>query len=312
MRRIQIYVLAHHGCMSALTPIEEFLEDSLVTDLLIDGEISMSVEREGILKEVTNPFSNEIDTVNWVRNLLRTYGSRLDIAKPISEISINSEFGLLRIHAVLGGECSKRTQISIRRHFSSSVTLKELVDKGAITEQQLKTLSQIIMNKENFVIIGGTGSGKTTLLKAMLGEVSQERVVTIEDAAELALGGKSVELTTRPGNHEGIGEITLGQLVREALRMRPDRLVVGEARGDELLVLLQAMNTGHNGSGFTLHANSIEDTWPRMLAILVGTGASAEFSRLLVTSAISWVIQIQRLNGIRVVTAIERLVTPSV
>lgn len=311
MLRIQIDVLTNHGCMSALIPIKEFLEDSLVTDLLIDGQISMSVEREGILEEVANPFSNEIEAANWVRNLLRTYGSRLDIAKPISEISLDSEYGLLRVHAVLGGECSKRTQISIRRHISSSITLRDLLDRAVISDQQQMTLSQIIESKENFVIIGGTGSGKTTLLKAMLGEVSHERVITIEDAAELALGGKSVELTTRPGNHEGIGEVNLEQLVREALRMRPDRLVVGEARGAELLVLLQAMNTGHNGSGFTLHANSIEDAWPRMLAILVGTGATTEFSRLLVTSALSWVIHIQRLNGIRAVTAIERFVTPS-
>jgi pilus assembly protein CpaF len=297
--------------MSELNLIKEFLEDALVTDLLIDGQISMSVERQGKLEIVANPFSNEIDATNWVRNLLRTYGSRLDIAKPISEISLHSEYGLLRIHAVLGGECSKRTQISIRRHLASSLTLQDLVERAVVAKQHLETLSHIIKSKENFVIIGGTGSGKTTLLRAILGEVSQERVITIEDAAELTLGGRSVELTTREGNHEGIGEITLGQLVREALRMRPDRLVVGEARGDELLVLLQAMNTGHNGSGFTLHANSIEDTWPRMLAILVGTGATAEFSRLLATSSLSWVIHIQRLNGIRAVTAIERFVTPN-
>jgi pilus assembly protein CpaF len=298
--------------MSELNLIKEFLEDALVTDLLIDGQISMSVERQGKLEIVANPFSDEIDATNWVRNLLRTYGSRLDIAKPISEISLHSEYGLLRIHAVLGGECSKRTQISIRRHLSSSLTLQDLVDKATISKQDLETLSQIIKSKENFVIIGGTGSGKTTLLRAILGEVSQERVITIEDAAELTLGGRSVELTTREGNHEGIGQITLGQLVREALRMRPDRLVVGEARGEELLVLLQAMNTGHNGSGFTLHANSIEDTWPRMLAILVGTGATAEFSHLLAKCSLSWVIQVQRLNGIRAVTAIERFVTPIV
>ena len=294
--------------MSELTPIKEFLEDPLVTDVLIDGHLSMSIERHGKLEQVANPFPSEIDVESWIRTLLRNNGSRLDIAKPISEVSLRTEFGLLRVHAVLGGECSKRTQISIRRHTVAALSLRDLANQATLSEEQLQTLLQIAKSRENFVIVGGTGSGKTTLLKAMLGEISQERIITIEDAAELDLGQSSVELLTRVSNNEGIGQITLGQLVREALRMRPDRLVVGEARGEELLVLLQAMNTGHSGSGFTLHANSIEDAWPRMLSILIGTGVSRELSRMLVTSSLSWVIQVQRLNGIRTVTAIERLV----
>jgi pilus assembly protein CpaF len=293
--------------MSELAALKGFLEDPLVSDVLVDGHLSVQVERNGNLETSSNPFQDELEVVTWIRNLLRNYGSRLDIAKPISETTFDSEYGLLRVHAVLGGECSKRTQISIRRHASSNLSLRDLVSKGSVTEQQLDNLLEIVNSRENFVIIGGTGSGKTTLLKAVLGETSHERIITIEDVAELNLSGNSVGLITRAGNHEGAGQVTLGHLVREALRMRPDRLIIGEARGEELLLLLQAINTGHNGSGFTLHANSIQDAWPRMLGILVGTGVSIEFAQLLISSSISWVIEVKRISGNRAVYAIQRL-----
>jgi pilus assembly protein CpaF len=293
--------------MSELAVFKELLEDPLVTDVLIDGHLSIQVERSGSLEPAPNPFQDELEVVSWIRNLLKLHGSRLDIAKPISETTFESNYGLLRVHAVLGGECSKRTQISIRRHSSSNHSLRDLMRIESIAEQQLNTLLEIVNSRENFVVIGGTGTGKTTVLKAMLEETSHERIVTIEDAAELNLSGNSVALTTRSSNHEGIGQVTLGHLVREALRMRPDRLVIGEARGEELLVLLQAINTGHNGSGFTLHANSVEDAWPRLLGILVGVGVSIEFAQLLIASSITWVIEVKRVSGKRVVSAIQRL-----
>jgi pilus assembly protein CpaF len=293
--------------MPELDVVKDLLEDPLVTDVLLDGCLSAQVERSGNLEVVANPFQDEGEVVSWIRNLLRVHGSRLDIAKPISEATFDSEFGLLRVHAVLGGECSKRTQVSIRRHASSNLSLRDLVRNDSLTTQQLTLLLEIVNSRENFVIIGGTGSGKTTLLKAMLEAVSLDRTITIEDSSELNLSGNSVSLFTRAANHEALGEVTLGHLVREALRMRPDRLVIGEARGDELLVLLQAINTGHNGSGFTLHANSVEDAWPRLLAILVGSGLSIEFAQLLISSSINWVIEVRRLNGKRVISAIQRI-----
>ena len=293
--------------MSELAALKDLLEDPMVTDVLIDGHLSLQVERRGNLETAPNPFLGEIDVVSWIRNLLRLHGSRLDIAKPISEATFESDYGLLRVHAVLGGECAKRTQISIRRHSTSNLSLRDLVRNESITEQQLNTLIEIVNSRENFVVIGGTGTGKTTLLKAMLGESSHERIITIEDASELNLGGNSVGLTTRASNHEGIGQVSLGHLVREALRMRPDRLVIGEARGEELLVLLQAINTGHKGSGFTLRANSVQDACPRLLGILVGAGVSIEFGRILISSSITWVIEVKRVSGKRVVSAIQRL-----
>lgn len=293
--------------MSEINLLRNFLSDHRVTDVLFDGSVSVLIEREGRLEKVDNPFASEEEVISWTKQLLRANGSRLDIAKPISEITLDSEFGLLRIHAVLQGECSKRTQVSIRRHQAASLTLQDLASSSSVTKEQLDLLLGIIKSKDNFVIIGGTGSGKTTLLKAMLTQVTQERVITIEDAPELNLVGNAVSLTTRLANHEGVGEISIAQLLREALRMRPDRLVIGEARGEELLVLLQAMNTGHSGAGFTLHANSVTDALPRMLAILAGVGVNPELGRLLVASSITWVIEVKRAGSRRVVTAIERL-----
>jgi pilus assembly protein CpaF len=294
--------------MSEINLLQDFLSDPRVTDVLFDGSFSVLIEKAGTLERLQNPFADEEEATAWIKHLLRANGSRLDIAKPISEISLDSEFGLLRVHAVLHGECSKRTQISIRRHQVASLTLQDMVTSSSITMNQLEQLSGIIQRKENFVIIGGTGSGKTTLLKAMLNQAFQERVITIEDAPELNLSGNAISLTTRLANQEGVGEISTAQLLREALRMRPDRLVVGEARGEELLVLLQAMNTGHSGTGFTLHANSVTDAMPRMLAILAGVGVKPELGRLLVSSAITWVIEVKRMDSRRSITAIHRLI----
>jgi pilus assembly protein CpaF len=293
--------------MTATALLEEIFSDPGITDVLLDGCKSALVEKVGKLQTISQPFDNESDLNLWARNIMNQNNSRLDISKPISEVTVETSAGLLRIHVVLAGECSKRTQVSIRRHAISSMSLESLRSSGSLDEIQLNNLRQIISQKENFVIIGGTGSGKTTLLKAMLSEVANERIITIEDAAELNLAGNSVCLTTRRNNHEGVGEVTLSHLLREALRMRPDRLVIGEARGEELLLLLQAMNTGHSGSGFTLHANSVRNLIPRMLAILAGIGVAPKLAKLLIRSSITWVIEVKRFDSNRTVTNIQRL-----
>jgi pilus assembly protein CpaF len=295
--------------MSELNKLEKYFADSSITDLLLDGSSSMLVERAGKLERAEPIFSNEEELSKWVKSIFNEYDSRLDIAKPIAEVSIDSEWGLLRIHAVLAGECSRVTRVSIRRHNSLSLTLQDLCDSQTLHTEQLKTLQQIINDKQNFVIVGGTGTGKTTLLRAMLNEVSSERIITVEDSPELTLGGNSVQLTTRPSNHEGKGEITLDRLLRESLRMRPDRLVVGEARGVELLLLLQAMNTGHSGSGFTLHANSVHDAIPRMLSIMATAGMASDLARTLIASSVAWVIELRKQNGTRQLSSIQRLET---
>ena len=298
--------------MPDLGKIAQLLEDEKVTDILIDGNHAALVDRGKTLESIANPFELEGEVDAWARKIIAEGGSRLDLAKPIAVVSIRSEFGLLRVHCVLGGECSSRTQISIRRHSQNQITFAHLLHSNALTAEEHQLLTGILSRRENFVIVGSTGSGKTTLLKAMLNHVSTERVITIEDSAELMLGGNSVELVTRAANHEGAGEITLGQLVREALRMRPDRLVIGEARGEELLVLLQALNTGHGGSGFTLHANSHSETISRMLAILAGVGVLPELGKLLIDSSLKWVIEVRKLNSERKIVAIRKLGIESV
>ena len=293
--------------MQNIELLSETLNKEGLTDLLFDGCEAALAEINGRLVKVENPFLDEESIQIWIKKLLSDWGARLDLAKPIAEVTIPTEFGLLRIHAVLGGECSTRTQISIRRHSITKLTLSDLVTRKTIDDSQLVLLKQIISSRDNFVIVGGTGSGKTTLLKALLEEVAQERIITIEDAPELDLGGNAVSLITRSNNHEGVGQISLGGLLRETLRMRPDRIVIGEARGEELSVLLQALNTGHSGSGFTLHANNYSEVQSRMLTILSGADVNHDFAKQLIRNSISWVIEVSRLNNARKVAAIKRM-----
>ncbi|MCX6496392.1 MAG: ATPase, T2SS/T4P/T4SS family, partial [Rhodoluna sp.] len=158
--------------MTATALLEEIFSDQGVTDILIDGCQTTLIEKQGKLERINHLFPDENELNLWARNMMSQNNSRLDIAKPISEVTIETLVGLLRIHAVLAGECSKRTQVSIRRHAVSSISLESLLASGSLSENQLGILNQIIHDKENFVIIGGTGSGKTTLLKAMLSAVS--------------------------------------------------------------------------------------------------------------------------------------------
>ena len=293
--------------MEMLEQVGELLEQVDITDILISSRDEWLVEKAGHLRQVTSPFKSEQELRDWAIAVIRFGGSRIDIAKPIAEVSLKTKHGLLRFHCVLGGECSENTQISIRRHSAKHFSLQDLVYSNFITEEQAKLLSAILEAKENFVIVGGTGSGKTTLLRALLQECSKERVITIEESAELELRENAVSLRTRSANHEGVGEINNSLLLREALRMRPDRLVIGEVRGQELLVLLQALNTGHSGAGFTLHANSASEAVSRMLAILAITGMKPTLSKVLISAALHWVIEVRRTQAGRAVVAIERL-----
>lgn len=293
--------------MHILEPIREFLEQTDVTDVLISSSQKVLIEKAGILQQVTWQLSSEEEIRTWAVSVIRAGGSRVDLTKPISEVSLNTEFGLLRFHCVLGGECSENTQISIRRHSAIAFSLDDLVQRDFVSQAQAAKLKQILLSQENFVIVGGTGSGKTTLLRALMNECSVERVITIEDLAELELFGNAVALRTRAANHEGVGAITTSALLREALRMRPDRIVIGEVRGEELLVLIQALNTGHSGAGFTLHANSAEETLPRMLAILAAIGLQPKLAKVLISAALHWVIEVRRTPEGRSVLAIERL-----
>jgi len=287
--------------------LKPLLADERVTDILITSSPKTQVEVSGKITEVESLFENESELRTWVQALFSSCGGRLDLSQPLGEVSVPTDFGLLRIHAVLAGECSFDTQVSIRRHPLQSLSLQELFAANSINLNQLQLIQTILLNRENFVIVGGTGAGKTTLLRAMLNEVSSERIVTLEENFELALAGNAVALKTRESNHEGVGAITLTTLLRNALRMRPDRIVIGEARGEELLLLLQSLNTGHTGAGFSLHANSYKDAYLRMVGILNFAGVSNELAKALIANSIHWIIEVKREDGLRRVVAIERL-----
>ena len=277
--------------MSTLGPkLGSLLALNGVTDLLINGFDQAFVQRAGFgLEPVASPFESEAELGQLAQQIIAGGGRHLDQANPFADVAI----GGLRIHAALASGCNPRTHLSIRVHLNRLFGLDQLDDFGMFDSDQAALLRKIILNRENFLISGATGSGKTTLLRAMLSECVGERIIALEDVAELGLQiSNYISLQTRQSNIEGKGEISLDRLVREALRMRPDRLVIGEVRGAELIVMLQALNTGHRGAGATIHANSFADVLPRVNSIGRAVGIDAESMLEQMQSAFTWLIHV--------------------
>jgi pilus assembly protein CpaF len=272
-----------------------------VTDLLVNGWNQVWVERSGHgLEQVLSPFESEPELGALAQSLIAQGGRHLDQASPFADVSISG----LRIHAALASGCNPNTHLSIRIHLNRLFGLEQLMDFGMFSEAVVSQLREILLAKESFLISGATGSGKTTLLRAMLAECVGERIIALEDVAEIGIQSANfISLQTRQSNIEGRGEITLERLVRESLRMRPDRLAVGEVRGVELLVMLQALNTGHRGAGVTIHANSLSDVMPRVNAIGRGAGLDSDSIAEQMRSAFQWVIHVEN----RKVVEIARL-----
>jgi pilus assembly protein CpaF len=238
------------------------------------------------------------------QDLIASGGRHLDQANPFADVSLG---GNIRVHASLASAVHPKTLISIRIHQDRHFGLDELMAGGMFAEPELILLRQIIDQRENFLIAGGAGAGKTTLLRAMLSACRGERVIAVEDVSEIGLEvGHFISLQTRQANIEGAGEIGLDKLVREALRMRPDRIAVGEVRGPELLVMLQALNTGHSGGGATIHANSFESVSQRIGSIGWQCGLTASELITQAQSAIQWLIFVGREDGQRRVLRIGR------
>jgi pilus assembly protein CpaF len=285
--------------ISALGPkLGSLLALNGVTDLLINGFDQAFVQRAGFGPEpVASPFESEAELGQLAQQIIARGGRHLDQANPFADVAI----GGLRIHAALASGCNPKTHLSIRVHLNRLFGLDQLEDFGMFDADQVALLRKIILNRENFLISGATGSGKTTLLRAMLSECLGERVIALEDVAELGLQMSNyISLQTRQSNIEGKGEISLDRLVREALRMRPDRLVIGEVRGAELIVMLQALNTGHRGAGATIHANSFADVIPRVNSIGRAVGIDAESMLEQMRSAFAWVIHVDHLKVVTI------------
>ncbi|MEE2972547.1 MAG: CpaF family protein [Planctomycetota bacterium] len=292
-----------------LGPLDELLDDDDVTDVLVNAPDVIFVERAGRLERVSVVFRDQNHLMHVIQRLVRRSGRRLDERSPMVDARLpdGSRVNIIIPPLALGGP-----QLSIRRFARVPFDLDRLVELGSIAPATASLLAVAVASRLNIAITGGAGSGKTTLLNAMSVHVGgDERVITIEDAAELRLAGEHVvRLETRAANLEGVGEVDASALVRNALRMRPDRIIVGECRGVEAFDMLQAMNTGHEGSMTTLHANSPRDALIRLESMLAMSRFEAPVTvlREYLGSALDLVVHIERLpGGRRVVSAVAEL-----
>jgi pilus assembly protein CpaF len=277
----------------------ELIDNEHVTDILLSESESLVDYGNGLVQLADFQVS-ESELAAIARELIELGGRRLDLANPFADVCLP---GGLRVHAVLKSGCSSKTLLSIRLHQAKAITLSELFNSLSASQLQQTIIREIVDSGESFLISGPTGSGKTTLLRAMLSGAT-ERVIAVEDVTELA-GNNIVCLQSRSVNVEGQGKITLEQLVREALRMRPDRIVVGEVRGLELMAMLQALNTGHRGAT-TIHANNLVQVPERLSTIKADLAISDAAYFKMIAAAFDWVIALEAKAGTRRVSGIGK------
>lgn len=289
--------------LSGLGPLQQLAQDPSVTDIFVNAPDSVWFDRGRGLERSSVRFDAEHHVRSLASRLVAAGGRRLDDGSPCVDVRLKGGY---RIHAVLAPISTAGTLLSIRIRREEVFTLSELRAGGMFSERIEAVLRAIIERRLTFLISGATGSGKTTLLSTMLGLSDQdERLVLIEDAAELnPVHPHVVCLESRHGNLEGEGSVDLAELVRQALRMRPDRLIVGECRGAEVRELLTALNTGHTGGGATIHANTAEAVPARLVALGALAGLNAEAVQLQVSSALDAVIHVARTQAGRRVTSI--------
>jgi pilus assembly protein CpaF len=292
-----------------LGPLEILLKDPTVSDILVNRFDQVYVERNGLLEASPVVFKDERHLLRIIERIVSQVGRRIDESSPMVDARLTDGS---RVNAVIPPLALDGCSISIRRFRTDKLGAQDLVDRGSMTQPMLDFLRMGVASRLNVIVSGGTGSGKTTLLNVLSGFISdRERIITIEDAAELSLRQRHVvRLETRPANIEGKGEIRARQLVINALRMRPDRIVVGEVRGEEALDMLQAMNTGHDGSLTTIHANTPRDALYRLdtMVAMANLGIPERAIRQQVASAVDLIVQVGRLSdGSRKVTAISEI-----
>jgi len=294
-----------------LGPLEDLLADPEVEEVMVNGPDTVYVERRGRIERATARFADEDELRNAIERILAPLGRRIDELSPMVDARLADGS---RVNVVIPPLAIDGPAVSIRRFGSRRPGPRELIELGTLDESGLAELEAAVRERRSVLISGGTGSGKTTLLNAISGFIDPaERIVTLEDAAELRLRQPHVvRLESRPASVEERGEVTIRDLLRNALRMRPDRIVIGEVRGTEALDLLTALNTGHEGALSTVHANSPRDAIARLetLALMAGVGlphaAIAEQAR----RGIDLVVQIERrADGARRVVAIEEVGT---
>jgi len=293
-----------------LGAIDDLLADESIAEIMVNGPADVFIERHGRLCRVPQRFSSSEALAGVIERLLQSTGRRVDEASPMVDARMSDGS---RVNVVVPPLTLCGPAITIRRFGRRRLTLADLVAQGALSEAMADFLRLAIRARRNIVVSGGTGTGKTTLLNCLSEMIPPgERVVTIEDSAELQLHhANMVALEARPGNAEGAGLVSIRDLVRNALRMRPDRIVVGECRGGEALDMLQAMNTGHDGSLTTAHANSPRDLLSRLEVMVMMAGMELPLTaiREQIASAVNLIVQLARFScGTRCVIAISEVV----
>jgi pilus assembly protein CpaF len=280
-----------------LGPLEPLLKDPTITDILVNGHNRVFVERYGVLEPSPVRFKDEKHLFRIIQKIVSAVGRRIDESSPMVDARLADGS---RVNAIVAPLSLDGASLSIRKFARVPISMERLMEIGSIPPQVAEVLQAIVASRRNVLISGGTGSGKTTMLNAMSAYIdTRERIVTIEDSAELQLQQDHVvRLETRPANIEGKGEITQRELVKNALRMRPDRIILGEVRAGEAFDMLQAMNTGHDGSMTTVHANTSRDALSRIEQMIGMSGIEipARSARAQISSAINVVIQVSRLS----------------
>src|SRR5580692_5616419 len=295
--------------MFGLGPLEPLLQDPTISDILVNGAKLVYVERAGILEETKITFKDDAHLMRLIHKIVSAIGRRVDESSPMVDARLADGS---RIHVIIPPLAIDGPHLSIRRFGHTPITEDDLLANQTLTAPMLALLKAAVAARLNVVISGGTGAGKTSLLNVLSGYISaKERIVTIEDSAELQLKQRHVvRLECRPPDADGKGAVHARQLVVNSLRMRPNRIIMGEVRGEEALDMLQAMNTGHDGSLTTVHANSPRDALSRMetMAMMANLNIAERAIRKQITSAISLVLQVARFSdGTRRVTHITEV-----
>lgn len=292
-----------------LGPLEPLLADESITEIMCNGPKKIFVERKGKLQRVNIAFESDEHLMRIIERIVAPLGRRIDESSPTVDARLKDGS---RVNAVIPPIALNGPTITIRKFFKKPLTIEDLIRYGSVTEESVEFMRACVVAAVNVVVSGGTGTGKTTFLNILSSFIpANDRIITIENAAELQLRQEHVvTLESRPPNVEGKGEISIRDLVINALRMRPDRIVVGECRGGETLDMLQAMNTGHEGSMTTLHANDSRDALSRIetMVLMAGMELPHKAIREQVASAIDVIVQLSRMrDGSRRVTAITEI-----
>src|SRR6186713_3608810 len=291
-------------------PLERLLADDSITEIMVNGPGEIWIERQGRLYETTVRFSDESHLRRIINRMVAQIGRRIDESSPMVDARLPDGS---RVNAIIAPLSLSGPLLTIRKFSRRRLSMEDMVNIGSLSEQSVEFLSRCIEAQCNMLISGGTGSGKTTLLNALSASIpNNERIVTIEDAAELSLHQRHVlRLEARPPNIEGEGHIPIRDLVRNSLRMRPDRIIVGEVRGAEALDMLQAMNTGHDGSLSTVHANAPRDALSRVetMVLMAGFDLPPRAIREQIASALNLIVQVDRFrDGTRHISHVTEVV----